>query len=107
MASICRERSDATTRQVPNSAESSKAWPPPSLAIALAAAAGIPGDGKIEIGHLAAERRVADGAADDPRLAAALQSAPGQVDRRRRREAIREAHAVARDTRAEIPQVIS
>ena len=42
VASICQERSAPTTRQVPNSAESSKGCPPLSLAIAFAAAAGSP-----------------------------------------------------------------
>ena len=64
--SACQAWSAATTRQVPNSAESSKAWPPLSRPIAFAAAAGITGDGEVEIGHFAAQSGVANGATDDP-----------------------------------------
>ena len=107
VASICQERSGATVRQVPNSAESSKACPPPSRAIAFAAAAGSPATARSRsvTSRPSAASRIAP-----PTIQAsfpALQRPPRQRDRRRRRKAIGEAHAAARGTRAEIPQVTS
>jgi hypothetical protein len=68
---------------------------------------GIAGDGKVEVDHLAAQRRIANGAAGDPNPLLGGQGAPGQRDRRSGGEAIGEAHAAARGTLAEIPQVTS
>ena len=75
---------------MPNSAESSKACSPSSAAIALRGGAGIAGDGEVEIGDLAAERRVADGAADDPDVRPLAQRPPRSGNQRRGAEAIGE-----------------
>ena len=112
VTSTCQARSRATTRQVPNSAESSKAWLAELAAIASAAAARVAGDGEVEVGHLPPEGRVANRAADDPDLRRAAERAR----RGRRRPSARcrgrcaravTAHAARRGTRAEIPQVTS
>ena len=52
-----RPPSRATTRQVANSAESSKACPSPAAAIALAAVGRVAGDGEVEVGRPRARGR--------------------------------------------------
>ncbi len=69
---------------------------------------GVSGDGEVEVGDLAAERRVADRPAGDPGGLAVRQRPSRDRDRPRRAEAIGEAaHSNTLGTRAEIPQVIS
>ena len=107
-----RRRRGRRRARCANSAESSKACPPPLAAIAFAAARGVAGDGEVEVGDLAAERRVADRAAGDPDVArraarapsraSATDAAPRRGDRRGSR-----ARSRSRGTRAEIPQVTS
>ncbi len=60
-------------------------------------------DGDVEVGHLAAEGGVADGAADDPGLGIA-ESIP---HRHEQRCLVQAPHAARRRTRAEIAQVTS
>ncbi len=67
----------------------------------------VAGDRQVEVEDVAPQRRVADGAADDPDAGLAGQRPPRQVDRRRRGELLRDAHAASRGTLAEIPQVTS
>ena len=64
-------------------------------------------DGQIEVDHVEAQRRIADGATDYPDLLAAGKRPPGQSDRRGCRESLSDAHAASRGTLAEIPQVTS
>ena len=108
--STCQPRDGATTRQVPNSAESSKACSPSSRASALATAAGIAGDGEVEVGDLAAERRVADRPAGDPDALLPAERPdrrrPGAARRGVRRRGSRRPR-VTRGTRGEIAQVTS
>ncbi len=73
----------------------------------LGDALGVAGDGEVEVGHLAAELRVADRAAGDPDTVLAGERPPGESDQRRGFEAFAEAQASTRGTRAEMPQVIS
>jgi hypothetical protein len=68
---------------------------------------GIAGDGEVEIVDLAAKRRVADRPARDPDPLRSAERAPGEDDERGRCELPRDAHARARGTLAEIPQVTS
>ena len=74
---------------------------------------GAAGDREVEVGHLAAEGRVADGAPDDPGVDP---GSPGPRGRARppapprvapRAHGMPRAHALSRGTRAEIPQVTS
>ncbi len=68
-------------------------------------------DREVEVANVATERRVADRAADDPRLAPAERLAR-RDDRGRAREPVGDPlaaprHRATRGTRAEIPQVTS
>ena len=70
--------------------------------------AGVAGDGEVEVGDLPPQRRVADGAADDPDPLAAAERPPWRRPTSgAASQALGEAHAARRGTRAEIPQVTS
>jgi hypothetical protein len=67
----------------------------------------VAGDGEVEVGDLAPEGGVANGAADDPGVPPVREGAPGGADQRRRIEPLGQPPAARRGTRAEIPQVTS
>ena len=62
----------------------------------LGGGGGVAGDGQIEVDHVPSQRRVADGAADDPNPLAAGKRPSRQGDRRRRGKPLGNAHTASR-----------